>query len=635
MGLNDTRNQAAPATTTTSQSTAGSFNMNTQTPAQEQTQAQQKWSFASVAGVGAPMGRNQTAEATEKVVKHLTELYAGVDGHDIKVLVMDANNTKGLVVSCVVVCDRLKDRKDSGVAYHTLVIEASHDGFQPRQETINGHTVEIVRPTSIAVDQRLAEKVYARVKQAYPNTNLFNTDTTVIPRTLSLEKADNLYPLARNTLTAVATELSIRTPSVGLVPMNLATGSFNNLHVSMQVENTTLAGDDGLPIRSDVVIEFSDNPLQKQQNDAVSVHDTDRSTKISRLAGFIDFAWNPVMDQNAAMLAAAGMINPAAMGGGLPTQKFAARLVVTNIESYAVHTTNSNLFSLIQSTVVGQKMNWVKAFIGTHTGRKSHDIGALNYDANLTNDPSGTGKLVTGTMDQTGRTEMLKFINMVVRDGITISVDVPDAGPTTWYTRILSEAMRGNQDARNALIYSFDELTNGAFSRHFTPAMPLFVDGGERIHLGYFQDENGVRRDLREIDYLCVATYKGATDIDTVRQWSDTFYSLGIDERERLDRRLRIAREIAPGLVVTDMADRVTFSKDLIVAATAAIAECGVRPTTNVNNGIDGLQSNRGVANFLSQGMLQTGTVGMFNAGGASIGAQQGFARSSFANRMF
>ena len=42
----------------------------------------------------------------------------------------------------------------------------------------------------------------------------------------------------------------------------------------------------------------------------------------------------------------------------------------------------------------------------------------------------------------------------------------------------------------------------------------------------------------------------------------------GIDERERLDRRLRIAREIAPGLVVTDMADRVTFSKDLIVAAT-------------------------------------------------------------------
>ena len=136
------------------------------------------------------MGRNQTAEATEKVVKHLTELYAAVDGHDIKVLVMDANNTKGLVVSCVVVCDRLKDRKDSGVAYHTLVIEASHDGFQPRQETINGHTVEIVRPTSIAVDQRLAEKVYARVKQAYPNTNLFNTDTTVIPRTLSLEKAD-------------------------------------------------------------------------------------------------------------------------------------------------------------------------------------------------------------------------------------------------------------------------------------------------------------------------------------------------------------------------------------------------------------------------------------------------------------
>lgn len=55
----------------------------------------------------------------------------------------------------------------------------------------------------------------------------------------------------------------------------------------------------------------------------------------------------------------------------------------------------------------------------------------------------------------------------------------------------------------------------------------------------------------------------------------------------------------------------------------------------DIKNGIDGLQSNRGVANFLSQGMLQTGTVGMFNAGGASIGAQQGFARSSFANRMF
>lgn len=635
MALNDVRNQtsqpaAAPAA-------PAAFSMNTQqTPTQDQSApVAQKWSFSSIAGVGAPMGRNQTAEATEKVVKHLTELYASVEGHDIKLLVMDANNTRGLVVSCVVVCDRLKDRKDSGVAYHTLVIEASHDGFQPRQENINGHTVEIVRPTSIAVDRRLGEMVYARVKQAYPGANLFNTDTTVIPRSLSLEKPDNLHPLARNTLTAVATELAVRTPSVGLVPMNLATGSFNNLHVSMQVENTTLAGDDGLPIRSDVLIEISDNPLQKQQDNNASVHDTDRSTKISRLAGFIDFAWNPVMDQNTAMLAAAGMYNPAAMGGGLPTQKFAARLVVTNIESYVAHTTNANLFSLIQSTVVGQKMNWVKAFIGTHTGRKSHDIGALNYDANLGNDPSGVGKLVTTSMDQVGRAELLKFINMVVRDGISISVDIPDAGPTTWYTRILSEAMRGNQEARAALVYSFDELTNGAFSRHFTPAMPLFADGGERIHLGYYTDENGVRRDLREIDYLCVATYKGATDIDTVRQWSDTFYSLGIDERERLDRRLRIAREIAPGLVVTDMADRVTFSKDLIMAATSAIAECGVRPTTNVNNGIDGLQSNRGVANFLSQGLLQTGAVNMFSAGVGSVNAQQGFARASFANRMY
>jgi hypothetical protein len=66
--------------------------------------------------------------------------------------------------------------------------------------------------------------------------------------------------------------------------------------------------------------------------------------------------------------------------------------------------------------------------------------------------------------------------------------------------------MRGNQDARNALIYAFDELTNGAFSRHFTPAMPLFVDGGEPVYPSLFLV-------LHPIGYLLSQSYSLGIDV--------------------------------------------------------------------------------------------------------------------------
>lgn len=605
--------------------TSAGFNMGGSSTAQTaRPQAQQRTddrpamvSFRNTGSItSSPLGRNAGGELVARMSEALSEVYKAIsDRVDVRMLSLDNNNVQGLAFSVVIICGRWKNKRDTGVSFYTLILEGTNNPLLPKLENINNHQVEILRPTSAAWDEVLVAKVTETVAEAYPNTPLFNADATVVPRTFNLDNKNDVYNLARNAITAVTNEIDIHTP--GFHDLNLEQLEKGTFVTSVRFERTQIVDDVGMPMRSDIQFEYLDNQTGNKQN-SQSVNSGERSTVIGKLSSFIDFSWAPVVAPNSFMF---GGQNPQAQnlpGGLLPTQKYAARQVITQIEPTALATLPALLNLIAVSSAAAEFNNWQQTFMSRGNGKAMHDIGGLNVEANIFNDPSGKGARIDTTGDNFREGDLRQMLNVMVRPGLATAIDVPDCGPQSWYSNIFAAAANGSTQASMTIVQAADYLTNGAFTRNFPAGAQIFTDLGNRVHLGFYMDKaTNQIQDIRNIDYLAVINTRGVSDDNIIRRWSDTFSALNIPLAERLDMRARIIREIAPNATITGFATRCTFTDAFLSALYTSIAACGVRPTIQTN-GTAGIHADRGVASFTTNALLQTGQTGFFSSYGTA-----------------
>ena len=593
---------------------------------------QSLFSFRNASNVmSAPLGRHAGGELIQRLSTALEDTYKGlVDKFDIKLHAMDNNNVPGLAMSAGVVWARNKARRDTGVAYHTLILGGTANPIPPRIENINGRQVEVLLPASAAWDQRLAQMVQGVVSAAYPNAKLLPADATVVPRNFNMDNKNDVYNLARNTILALSVEIDTRTP--GFTDVSLTNLDKANYQVAVRFDRTQISDDVGMPMRSDIQIEYSEQSPNKGDNR--SIHTADSNTVIGAMSGFVDFAWAPVVNTNPYM-----MQQPQAYGGqyaqALPTQKYVARLVLTQIDPVAIATLPAILNLIATSSAASEMNNWQKVFLSARGSKSSmYDPGALNFEANIRNEAGGKGSMIDTSGDSFTEEDLRQMLAVMVRPGLAIAVDVPDCGPQTWYTSILSAAANGSVPAQNAIIAAANYLTGGHFGRVFPANAPLFIDQGNRVHLGYYTNKHtNQMEDIRNIDYLAVLNMRGATDPGMVRTWSDSFSFTSEDIRARLDVRARVIRELAPTATFTGFATRCTFSGEFLQALYSSILACGVRPSISVNGG-SGIHADRGVASFANGGLLLPGQNSFFSYGGASQAGYFNNQYNGFNNRM-
>jgi hypothetical protein len=141
----------------------------------------------------------------------------------------------------------------------------------------------------------------------------------------------------------------------------------------------------------------------------------------------------------------------------------------------------------------------------------------------LENNQSGFGQRIDTKSDSFQLQQLGQLISSLYRPELLISMDVPECASQTWYLSIFKEASVGNKHALDLLLRAANDLTNGNFSRYFTADKPVFINPFNRVHLGYYMDKNGMKRDIRAIDYLAVANFIGDKDPTRIRAWSDTF----------------------------------------------------------------------------------------------------------------
>lgn len=590
------------------------------TPPQTQTQQPQqqasqqvvqggKWSFHTGIFSKAPIGRGVGSETLARLQVALTEVYKNANPNvEVTIIPVDNTSETSLAFSALAVCLRYKDSKDSGVAFHTLIVEATGDKISPKLDTINGTQVEILRVAGDACDPILMGKVSDKVRVAFPQSKLYAAEACVVPRSFNPDDKVAVHQLALNAGLAVSTEIDTRQPN--FEDINLGTSAYDsNLVVNVSFSRQQYENAVSEPIRSDLTLSFT-SQQQQQQNQNQSINSGDRTTRICESSGFIDLVWAPTAAQN-------GMYNPYAPVQPTQSQKYAARLVITNTRSTFAQTPPAQLLALVTALSVRDDNNWIQAFRPTPVAGKEvdlHDIGAIGIEANFENNPSGYGSRINTKVDSFRPENLGQLVGAMIQPGLIISMDVPECGPETWCTSLFAAGAAGSVEATNVIYNAACQLTNGNFQRYFQQNAPMFTDMGNRIHTGYYTDGNSVKRDIRDIDYLAVMNLVGERDPQAIRDWSDTFTKLQYPLNQRLAARKRTIMALTgQSAEFTGFAQRVTFTHAFMDALAQGCKDAGlnVRINTPLNSG--DFNNERGVAGFVGNAITQVGASSVFN----------------------
>ena len=547
----------------------------------------------------APIGRGVGSEVLNKVQKGLLEHYAQASKeYELQVLSLDNVNEPALAFSVLVVAGRLAGAANR-LAYHIVVVEATGDRIAPYFENIHNTQVEVVRTTADAYDNVLVAKVEQKLQQAYPGLEAYiNAEATVVPRTFDPENKDAIHKLALNAGLAVFTYLNVTSPK--FTDFNLATGrDESQLIVDVRFSDQPQEDMVGEPVRADFAIAFNSQRQGGQNNRSVNAGD--RQLALTNVSGFFDVVWAPVAGGNVFQ-------NQWMPQQNIPTQKYVARAIMTDLMSNFSYTPGAILLAIATTMALRDDNNWVQAFrpkpiIGNDVDLR--DIGALNIEANLLNDPSGYGQPID-TKAESFRLENLgQLVSSLFQPGLIMSMDVPDAGPNSWFLSMFAAAAKGNTSAQSVIFESAQDLTNGEFQKYFTLGDQMFVDVDNRVHLGHWIDRNGVKRDIREIDYLAVANLIGSRDPVRCRAWSDTWTRDDYPLIQRLaERKKMIMALTSESAVITGFANRVTFSAKLMDALTQGCRDAGLVVRINTPLSSADFNTNRGVARFANDALL-------------------------------
>jgi hypothetical protein len=569
------------------------------------------WGFFNMGNAGT-VTRTATSEALTKAHASLQSFYEKNNlieaPYETIIVPVDNRKETNLHLSSIVICVRNGQDKLMGVSYHTLMLEGSGEALMPRIENYNGRQLSIDRVTGDVYDRDYQDTVAAVIARAFPGIPARAIDSQVVPRTFNFDDVDALRNLAVNAIMPCTSDLAQRDPS--FTDLDLSRYQRDaQLIAQVNFNEPDMVDYVGLPVRNDISITLSANSNNKQNANAINSQD--RSMTVSRLGGFIDLMWAPQEAQ----------ITPYGMPPQGVQPKFAARLVLTNMENVMKMTVASQLLALVTSLSLREGTNWYPYYTPRHvTGKNKdidlRDIGAINLEANVLNEAGGYGARIDTKSASFNNIELGRLISAAIRPGLTYSMDVSECGSDTWYNGVFAAAAAGNVAAANAILEAANKLSGSVFGQLYNSNEAPVIINDDRIHLGYYVGADGQKHDLRKIDYLAVMAINAEKDKGAAQAWSDTFLRTDIAAVQRLDARKKMITDMVRGDVVfTGFAQRVTFSNRFLESLAKACQQVGLDVRVSSPSFGTDYQSSRGVANFLPQTSVGMGHSGIFQQG--------------------
>lgn len=526
-----------------------------------------------MAGVGS--GGELFEKLHEAIMKRIKEVTGDNKTEEKYSAVKILKQNLGLNYSGIAITETLNGTTSA----HILVIEKTGDYPEKLVENIAGIRYEITRTPADALD----DKYVAQAKNAIALSlnvdpgSVIVADGTLVPNEFDINSESQVEALIRNAFNAVYSENCIRVKDYkGVNIPNLLASTSNGkflITTSFNGDRTSFLDQSGMPVRQDICVALTFKSGQNGNNK--SVNQGNDTVDIVKTYGYIDFEF----------------VGPQVVNGMMSPQRYVPNFIITHIDSAMAPTPDILMLGVASVVSLNEEMSWMQSFRSS-PARKDvidyNDIGALNIEGNLENSATGFGKIYDTKAKTFTVAELNKFVQMLVRPNMLISIDVPKAGPETWYTSVFNYIkFRNSKEAYSRVTDSISTLTNGAFQHN---NFPIFAEVSNKIHGGFYRTKDGFE-DVRHLSsYLSVANYIGATNQAPalISQYTNTLYNTSIPSELRAAERKKTIDEMSGNTAVyKQFYDRMTFTSGFLVNLVTSLKLAGFSP----------MFSNAGVAN--------------------------------------
>lgn len=224
-----------------------------------------------------------------------------------------------------------------------------------------------------------------------------------------------------------------------------------------------------------------------------------------------------------------------------------------------------------------------------------------------------------------------EFVNSYFTDNVVICIDKQRGGPNEFFLDIISRATAGS-DYESVIIAELDAFTDGNFGERWLKRDEDIVIARTAIFAGHFNDPNSNTLDIRTVNYLRMLE---RTDGD--QNVFDPFakgLEPGSDTMEDMAEKYHLLSEVAPGLTITGVHDRMFINPNFLTDILKALEDCDV---TSVVEGLRDLANGGSRRDYNATWftkMEQTNTFGVGRrGGGGSARYDEGETRSVFKRR--
>lgn len=550
----------------------------------------------------------------QKKVKYLNDELKTEEKYSVIKLL---KTTAGLNYSGIIVTETL----NGCTAAHILMVEKTGDYPDKLTENIAGVRYELTRTPADALDDKYVTQTVMAVANALkvdPNS-ITITDGTLVPNEFDVTNEGMVSGLLNNTFNANHSEVSIRVFDYRGINLNniisANRGGKFAINMYFNTEDSNFIDQTGMPIRQDVCLSLSYKAANSQNNKSINqgsdVYD------IVKVYGYVDFEWSPTLVNNMPM-----------------SQKFVPNFIITHMESMVAPTPDILFMGVASVLAMNEDMNWMQCYRPT-PGKKNeidfNDIGALNIESNIENNPTGFGKKYDTKSKTFTISELNKYIQSLVRPNIIVSIDVPKAGPDTWFTSVLQYIKSRNSKEALARVNEYlSTMTNGVYQ---PGNVPMFSDITNKIHGGYYKTKDSFR-DLRHLgSYLSIANFINDTNQSPalIAQYTNTLYNNSIPSELRGAERKKYLDEMSNKTAVyKQYYDRMTFSAMFLMNLINSMKAVEFAPMFSNMGAINDMFQRRSTVDF-SNAMLGSDArvLGQTNAYGSYFGSYHNY------NRMF
>lgn len=174
--------------------------------------------------------------------------------------------------------------------------------------------------------------------------------------------------------------------------------------------------------------------------------------------------------------------------------------------------------------------------------------------------------------------EWIELNEAVVReDSLHVFLHIEENGPLGRVQNLFLAAADGDKQAQQELYDAAYRLTDGKITNEFDEDLQFGKKEDRIVLLGYFVDEKGQTRDLREIDrFFIMSAYGLKGDTKALELWDNACHNTSLPLGARLSKMEEIIKGCVTQVTVTGHATPVHVNPDWLFGLTDAVAANGL-----------------------------------------------------------